>query len=97
MNNARIELDRTDEAGPGSPPSVAELLRIDACHTPLAGKSPDPVVIVYGTGAGERQCTVVTERRGDLAGLRVVRGREAECRQHHAREFAQARSAAADT
>lgn len=27
----------------------------------------------------EQQCTVVTERRGALAGRRVVRGREAEC------------------
>lgn len=39
-------------------------------------------VVVYGedAGHGERQYTVVTAQRGPLAGLRVVRGREAECR-----------------
>jgi hypothetical protein len=31
----------------------------------------------------ERQRTVVTESRGPLAGRRVVRGREAECRRHY--------------
>lgn len=33
---------------------------------------------------GERQRTVVTERQGPLAGRRVVRGREAECRAYYA-------------
>ena len=39
-------------------------------------------VVVYGEDAthGERQYTVVTALRGPLAGRRVVRGREAECR-----------------
>jgi DNA polymerase (family 10) len=39
----------------------------------------DWVVIYYERDGEEDQCTVVTERRGPLAGRRVVRGREAEC------------------
>ena len=34
----------------------------------------------------ERQYTVVTAGRGPLVGQRVVRGREAECRQYHAQD-----------
>jgi hypothetical protein len=38
------------------------------------------VVIYYRTdSSAEGQCTVVTERRGPVAGRRVVRGREEEC------------------
>lgn len=38
------------------------------------------VVIQYDAdNSGAGQCTVVTEQRGPLAGLRVVRGREAAC------------------
>lgn len=41
----------------------------------------DWVVIYFHTDTEpEGQCTVVTETRGDLAGRRVVRGREEECR-----------------
>ena len=36
-------------------------------------------VVIYCEGAGDGQCTVVTEYRGSLARRRVVRGREAEC------------------
>jgi hypothetical protein len=43
------------------------------------GKTDDWVVLYYDGRAAERQCTVVTESRGALAGRRVVRGREAEC------------------
>ena len=40
----------------------------------------DWVVIYYQTDAlPEGQCTIATEGRGPLAGMRVVRGREAEC------------------
>lgn len=40
----------------------------------------DWVVIYYQTdSSAEGQCTIVTERRGPLAGRRVVRGREPEC------------------
>jgi len=40
----------------------------------------DWVVIFYSDAEGrEGQATVVTERRGSLAGERVVRGREGEC------------------
>jgi putative hydrolase len=31
----------------------------------------------------EGQCTIVTETRGPLTGLRVVRGREAACREYY--------------
>ena len=53
-------------------------------NTPLAhrlGRTDDWVVIYPEDGASERPYTVVTERRGSLAGRRVVRGREAECRE----------------
>jgi hypothetical protein len=47
------------------------------------GKTGDWVVIYYENGE-EDQCTVVTARRGDLQGKRVIRGREEECRRAHA-------------
>ena len=47
------------------------------------GRTRDWVVIYYYDGDHvEGQCTVVTESRGALAGKRVVRGREEECRAH---------------
>ena len=42
-------------------------------------RTDDWVVVYFDVGDGERQCTVVTERNGALAGERVVRGREDEC------------------
>lgn len=52
-------------------------------------KSQDWVVI-FATHDREPdwQCTVVTETRGALKGLRVVRGREIECERHYRREGA---------
>jgi len=51
------------------------------------GRTRDWVVIYYYDGEHvEAQCTVVTEPRGALAGRRVVRGREEECRAHYASE-----------
>jgi hypothetical protein len=48
------------------------------------GKTRDWVVIYfYDSDHNERQRTVVTETRGETAGRRVVRGREAECRNHY--------------
>ena len=44
----------------------------------------DWVVLYWDGRDGERQCTVVTERRGPLAPRRVVRGRESECLAHYA-------------
>ena len=45
------------------------------------GRTRDWVVLYYYDGDHrEQQCTVVTEHRGALAGKRVVRGREDECR-----------------
>ncbi|MDX1484531.1 MAG: helix-hairpin-helix domain-containing protein [Alphaproteobacteria bacterium] len=41
------------------------------------------VVYFYGDDHREGQNTVVTETRGPLAGRRVVRGRERECRRHY--------------
>lgn len=53
-------------------------------NTPQAhalGRTGDWVVIYLDGDAPERQYTVVTPRRGPLAGSRVVRGRERECAQ----------------
>ena len=44
------------------------------------GMTGNWVVILYEQGSEAGQCTVVTERRGLMAGKRVVRGRESECR-----------------
>jgi hypothetical protein len=41
------------------------------------------VVYFYDQDHVEGQHTIVTESRGVLAGKRVVRGREAECREHY--------------
>lgn len=43
------------------------------------GTTNDWVILYYEKDGHEKQCTVVTERRGALAGKRVVRGREDEC------------------
>jgi hypothetical protein len=43
------------------------------------------VIYYYDDEHAEGQHTVVTETRGPLAGRRVVRGREAECKAHYAR------------
>jgi hypothetical protein len=48
------------------------------------GRTRDWVVIYYAHDGDEGQCTVVTERRGDLRGRRVIRGREPECRTYYA-------------
>lgn len=51
-------------------------------NTPRAhalGRTGDWVVIYLDGDVPERQYTVVTPRRGPLAGTRVVRGREREC------------------
>jgi hypothetical protein len=59
-------------------------------NTPRAhelGRTHDWVVIYFHAAKGaEAQRTVVTETRGALAGQRVVRGREDDCRLHHSRE-----------
>lgn len=48
------------------------------------GRVKDWVVLYFHVaGKPEMQRTVVTEKRGALRGKRVVRGREAECRQHY--------------
>jgi hypothetical protein len=57
------------------------------------GMTRDWVVIYYERDGDEDQCTVVTERRGPLAGLRVVRGRERECARHRLAEAAPTASA----
>lgn len=48
------------------------------------GKTGDWVVIYFEKeGEEERQCTVVTEHRGELTGKRVVRGRESESQEYY--------------
>ncbi len=47
------------------------------------GRTHDWVVIYYDRDSEHGQCTVVTARSGLLAELRVVRGREPECRAHY--------------
>lgn len=48
-----------------------------------AGRTGDWVVMYFDGAGGERQCTVITARRGPLKGLRIVRGREDECLEYH--------------
>lgn len=51
------------------------------------GRIGDWVVMYFHTDHDpERQCTVVTETRGEMVGRRVVRGRESECRAHYAEQ-----------
>ena len=47
------------------------------------GKTHDWVVISFHDGFNSSQRTIVTETRGDLRGLRIVRGRECECRAYY--------------
>ncbi|HEX3034263.1 MAG TPA: helix-hairpin-helix domain-containing protein [Thermodesulfobacteriota bacterium] len=47
------------------------------------GMTRDWVVIYYERDGEESQCTVVTERRGKLAGRRTIRGRESECADYY--------------
>ncbi|MEX0715197.1 MAG: helix-hairpin-helix domain-containing protein [Planctomycetaceae bacterium] len=47
------------------------------------GTTRDWVVIHRDDDAGEGRWTVVTSRFGPLRGKRIVRGREAECREHY--------------
>jgi putative hydrolase len=50
-------------------------------------KTRDWVVVYFERGTANGQRTVVTETGGDLAGQRVVRGREQECRVHYQRQL----------
>lgn len=55
-------------------------------NTPRAhqmGTTLDWVVLYYDADGGESQCTVITSQVGRLKGLRIVRGREAECERHY--------------
>jgi hypothetical protein len=47
------------------------------------GRNRGWVVIHYRQDGREAQCTVVTEHQGELAGQRVIRGRERECASHY--------------
>lgn len=57
------------------------------------GKTHDWVVLYWDRAQGEHQATVITSQRGNLAGKRIVRGREPECEIHYERktEFTGAR------
>lgn len=48
-----------------------------------SGRTHDWVVIYYERAGEQQQCTVVTAERGKLAGRRVIRGRERECREYY--------------
>jgi hypothetical protein len=48
-----------------------------------SGKTHEWVVIYFEQNCARGQCTVVTEERGAMKGLRVVRGREAECARYY--------------
>jgi DNA polymerase (family X) len=48
-----------------------------------SGKTHDWVVIYYEKAGEQQQATVVTAEHGKLAGRRVVRGRERECREYY--------------
>lgn len=48
-----------------------------------AGQTKDWVVLYYDGGLDERQSTVITSARGNLAGKRIVRGREKECEEFY--------------
>ena len=51
------------------------------------GRIRDWVVIYFHKdGAPEGRCSIVTERRGPLAGKRVIRGREEDCLTNYAKE-----------
>ena len=57
-------------------------------NTPRAhqlNRTSDWVVIYYDGHGSERQCTVITAMYGPLAGRRIVRGREEECRHYYIR------------
>jgi hypothetical protein len=60
------------------------LLYSNTAQAHQLGMTRDWVVIYHARDGHEGRSTVVTERRGPLAGLRVVRGRETECARHHA-------------
>ncbi len=46
-------------------------------------KTDDWVVVYYEMNRDHDQCTIVTATKGELAGKRVVRGRERECRKYY--------------
>jgi DNA polymerase (family X) len=56
------------------------------------GTTHDWVVIYYERAGEQQQCTVVTAERGKLAGKRVIRGREQECREYYGLERATVKS-----
>jgi hypothetical protein len=56
------------------------------------GKTHDWVVIYYERGGAQQQCTVVTTERGALAGKRMIRGRERECREYYGVEHTAVKS-----
>lgn len=55
-------------------------------------KTHDWVVIYYEKGGHQQQGTAVTAERGPLAGKRVIRGRERECREYYDAERATVKS-----
>lgn len=58
-------------------------LHADSALARRLGRGRDWVIVYHDDGAHTGLHTVVTEQRGPLAGQRVVRGREAECREYY--------------
>jgi len=57
----------------------------NTAHAHQLGRTHDWVIIRRTDRHRGRQWTVITARRGPLSGLRIVRGREHECRRFYAR------------
>jgi hypothetical protein len=56
----------------------------NTAHAHYFAKTHDWVIVDHERDGRRKRCTIVTERRGNLAGLRVVRGREQACRRLYA-------------
>jgi hypothetical protein len=76
---ARLPVLHTDRDGWHFTAMFSNTARAHRLHT-----THDWVMIFYEKDGHEDQCTVVTETHGHLAGHRVVRGRESECRTYYA-------------
>lgn len=62
---------------------MASLNTSIAARLHALGRTRDWVVLYADGDHGEHQWTVVTAPSGELAGRRVVRGREHECLEHY--------------
>lgn len=77
-NEAWLPLLRTERNG-----WAMTVLFSNTARAHELGKTHEWVVIYYQKDGPEAQCTVVTETSGPLAGKRVIRGREEECKKFY--------------